>query len=342
LHRQYPRYALLIARAKGFWTSAFLAAFVSLQTAAFAAQPFQPSAAAAASASFGTPEGASFAWLVDNPKAVVIAVHGTTQQAGCFSSLSKHLNNAGFSLIGMDLRGHGHWYYSPDAAHEKRAVDYAKSAADLHELASSARSRYPNVPIFCIGESVGSTVATMAAGQHHDLFDGVILVSAGSRPGFYNPFRVTRDFLVGITDLRRPMDVSPYILKYSSEDPRITHEMVTDKLSRTTLTGKEILQTAFFIRKAPVLATKLSSTMPVLILQGQKDHIVTSSSVRTILRKLPSSNKELFVVPNCGHILLGTAFLKDSVVAHLTQWLEQQTGAMVPAVATIRNVRKNP
>jgi len=286
------------------------------------------------------PEGASFSWLLEHPKAIVIAVHGTTQQAGCFASVAKHLNDAGFSVIGMDLRGHGRWFYSKDGAKEKSTVDYPKSAVDLRELALSVRSAYPGVRLFCIGESVGSAVTTLAAGEHHDLFDGIILVSAGSRPEFYNPFRVTRDFLYGITDLNRPMDVSPYILNYSSEDPRITNEMVTDKLSRTMMTGREMLQTAFFIRKLPTRATKLSPKMPVLLLQGEKDHIVRTSSVRTILRKLPSTDKELFVVPKCGHLLLGTAFLKDSVVTHLTDWLQKKAGACAATVATLKDSSK--
>jgi alpha-beta hydrolase superfamily lysophospholipase len=257
-----------------------------------------------------------------------------TQQGGCFSHLAQQLNAEGYTAVAMDLRGHGKWFHSVDDG-EKRRVSYPKSAQDLLALAAELRSSYPGLPIFGVGESVGAGVMTLAAGQKANAFDGIVLVSAGTRPHTYNPIMVTRDFVVGIVDLDKQLDIRKYITHYSSEDPRITKEMITDQLSRTTLTGKEILQTAAFIRKTPRSATKLPEQLPVLILQGQIDKIVATSSVKSILRHIHSANKKLVIIPHCGHILLGTAYLKQPVVKQLTDWLQAETQAHPHTVAAL-------
>lgn len=273
-------------------------------------------------------------WPAAHPRAIVCAVHETTQQSGCFESLSRYLNAAGFTLVAMDLRAHGYWFHEADQSQSRARLDYSRSAQDLQQLAVRVKKCSPSLPLFCIGESVGAGVATLAASRAPDLFAGIILASPGTRPNLFNPLMVARDFFEGITDLDRQLDVSGYITRYSSEDARITKEMCTDKLSRTTLSGKEILKTAAFIRRTPRFASLLPPQTRVLVLQGKDDHMVRLSSIKAILRKVPSSDKKLVVFPNCGHILLGTAYLKEPVLQTLVGWLKKETNGTARAELT--------
>ncbi|HEY9714825.1 MAG TPA: alpha/beta fold hydrolase, partial [Chroococcales cyanobacterium] len=247
-------------------------------------------------------------------RGTIIAVHGTTQQAGCFATLAHSLNDLGFNVIGMDLRGHGHWYFKTDANNTRHEISYSRSANDLARMAKRVRVLYPKQPLFCIGESVGAAVTVRACGEHPDLFDGIVLASAGTSPHIFNFNMVARDLVKGLSNLDRPLDVSEYITRYSSEDARITHEMVTDPLSRTMLTGKEILQTGAFIRKTPSMARAVPANVSVLMINGQLDQIVKADTTEEILKNINSTDKKLVTVPFCGHILFGTAYLKKSVV----------------------------
>lgn len=258
-------------------------------------------------------------------RGIVVAVHGTTQQSECFKTIGRCLADNGFIVVAMDLRGHGKWFFSSNEFSSGNEINYKRSIQDLLTISRQLKMLNPKLPLFCIGESVGSAVVVRAASVHRDLFDGIVLASAGTIPRFYNWKMVSVDFVKGITDLNKPLDVSQYITRYSSEDPRITHEMVTDPLSRTMLTGKEILRTGHFIRSTASYARKLTPNISVLILQGADDQIVRPSSIEPILRHLPSSDKKLVVISSCGHILLGTAYLKQSVVHSLTSWLNFQT-----------------
>lgn len=271
----------------------------------------------------------------DKPRGVIVCVHGTTQQAGCFESLAHILNKDGFYVLGMDLRGHGRWYFSHDKNNSRHTVSYSRSAQDLVNIASQVKSNCPKLPLYCIGESVGAAVTVHAAASRPDLFDGVVLASAGTSPHVFDLHMVARDFTRGITNLSRPLDVSEYITKYSSEDPRITKEMCTDPLSRTMLTGKEILQTGAFIAKTSKFATMLMPNISVLVLQGSLDNIVKSSTLGPVLENMQTTDKKMVIIPQCGHILLGTAFLKPSVVDPLCQWLIQQADTRETAAAAL-------
>ncbi len=263
----------------------------------------------------------------ENAKGVVITVHGTTQHSGSFETLAKHLVANGFIVVSVDLRGHGARYHLPKPGSNtaiERRVDYSRSAEDLIAIFKQARRKYHGLPLFCIGESVGAGVATRAAGSSPGLLDGMILCSAGTRPCVFNPFMVANDFVKGIWRLDHLMDVSRYIDRYSADDKRVSNEMISDPLSRIRLTPREILQTAFFIRRTPESAKKIDPSLPVLIVQGELDHIVGSHQVNAILKNLPSLDKKIVLLPKCGHVLLGTSYLKPVVLDSVTDWLTEE------------------
>lgn len=268
-----------------------------------------------------------YRWKDNNkePKAVVVAVHGTTQHAGSFSTLAQHLAGQGYIFIGLDLRGHGERFYKAFAGQPNHRVDYLKSADDLGSLLKKVRATYPGLPVFCLGESVGAAVTTHCLGKYKDLTDGVILCSPGTRPRAFNPFMVVPDFIKGVTHLDDPMDVSRYIDHYSSDDKRVSDEMIADPLSRIKLTPKEILRTAFFIRTTSNAAKSVDPKVPILIVQGEEDGIVSRKSTQAILKNLPGQHKELVEFKDAGHVLLGTSYLKPQVVDSVTKWLSDQT-----------------
>lgn len=258
-------------------------------------------------------------------RAVVVAVHGTTQHAGSFGSLAQTLASQGYIFIGLDLRGHGERFYKAFAGQPNHRVDYDKSADDLGNLLKKVRATYPGLPVFVLGESVGAAVTTHCMGRYKGLTDGVILCSPGTRPRAFNPLMVVPDFIKGITHLDDLMDVSRYIDHYSSDDKRVSDEMIADPLSRIRLTPKEILRTAFFIRTTSKAAKSVDPQIPFLIVQGEEDGIVSTKSTREILKNLPGDHKELVEFKDAGHVLLGTSYLKPQVVDSLSKWLAEQT-----------------
>ncbi len=273
------------------------------------------------------------------PRGTVLAVHGTTQQAGCFESLARYLNAAGFNVVAMDLRGHGRSYFSHDPHNTRHEISYSKSAEDLARISKHLKNVSPRLPLFCIGESVGAGVVVRAASDHPDLFDGIILAAAGTSPHVFSLHMVAHDLVKGLSDLDRPLDIADYIRKYSSDDPRVTKEMIDDPLSRTMLTGKEILQTGAFIHRTPHQAKMLAPNISVLLINGEEDGIVKAESTQAILNNIPSHDKKLVTVPGCGHVLLGTSYLKKAIVSPVTDWLIYQTDSSQTAAIGHRRIQ---
>ncbi|MBA3993323.1 MAG: hypothetical protein C0469_07330 [Cyanobacteria bacterium DS2.3.42] len=281
-------------------------------------------------------------WL--NPlmpaRGVVVMVHGTTQHSGSFELFANHLSSLGFKVVAYDMRGHGRWYHNQRTFDEGDHVNYSRSSQDLIVLLTHLRVKYPTLPLFCIGESIGGAVAVRAGSANPGLVDGLVLVSPGTKPCNFNPVMVAKDFVKGVTHLDRLMDVTRYITRYSSDDNRVTKEMVTDPLSRTRLTGKEVLQTGYFISTTPKFASKLADHISVLIIQGEEDRIVSANTIKSIYKNLHSKNKSVVYLPECGHVLLGTSFLKPQVVSSISQWLVQRSKEKNSALTGIR--QKSP
>ncbi len=273
-----------------------------------------------------------------NPKAVIVALHGATQQAGSFDVLAKHLAGQGYAVVGLDLRGHGRWYFGPFQKLGGKTIDYNQSIKDLRALASELRKQYPSLPLFCIGESTGAGVAMHAAAEEKNLFDGMVLASAGTRPNIFNMKLIIPDLCKGLTNLDKQIDGSPYILKYASEDKRIVNEMVSDPLSRSFLSGKEIIKTLFFINSMQGISRKLPGQLPILLLQGGKDHIVSPATADALMRNISSDDKRMVVFPDSGHVMLGTSYIKEPIMQLVTKWLNDET-----AVVTVKmEMAKNP
>jgi len=258
-------------------------------------------------------------------RGVVVMVHGTTQHSGSFEIFANHLSSLGFKVVAYDMRGHGRWYHNQKSFDQGDHVNYSRSSQDLIVLLTHLRVKYPTLPLFCIGESIGGAVAVRAGSANPGIVDGLVLVSPGTKPCTFNPVMVAKDFVKGITHLDRLMDVTRYITRYSSDDNRVTKEMVTDPLSRTELTGKEVLQTGYFISTTPKFAGRIAKHISVLIIQGEEDRIVSANTIKQIYKQLPSTNKSVVYLPECGHVLLGTSFLKPQVVSSISQWLVERS-----------------
>ncbi len=113
-------------------------------------------------------------------RAVLLALHGLNDYSRAFETLGDALSGHGITVLAYDQRGfgntvgHGLWHGSE------------RLTADLVTMTSLLRERYPDVPLYLLGESMGGAVviSSLAAGVE---VEGIILVapavwSRGSMP----------------------------------------------------------------------------------------------------------------------------------------------------------------
>jgi acylglycerol lipase len=269
------------------------------------------------------------------PRAIVVALHGASRHSGTYQTLAEHLVSLGYLVVSPDLRGHGEWYFSKQATAKDKIANWDKSTDDVVALLDNLRQEYPRLPIFCMGESTGAAVAIKAAARCPAV-NGLVLSAIGTRPCVHDVPNIVCDAFEGIFDLDKPLDVKDTIIKYSSDDERVRLNAGNDPLVKP-MSARELLRTSLLLNHTVANAEKLPSQMPVLMLQGDKDEIVTVSSARSVLRHISSHEKEMLEFPY-GHILLTTPFIHSDVMSKVSDWLGSKTAEQQTVLAGATHV----
>jgi acylglycerol lipase len=219
----------------------------------------------------------------DHVKAVLLALHGFNDYSNAFDVAAEAWAKRGIATYAYDQRGFG-------AAPERGYwPGRAALAADVVTAAEILRRRYPGVPLYLLGESMGGAVAVVAmtgeSGTPIPDVDGVILTA----PAVWG--RATMDLLPrlalwgaarlmpGLTLTGRGLEKKPsdnvVMLRALARDPLVIKETRVD-----TIYGLVDLMDAA-LDAAPFLQA------PLLVMYGAKDEIVPKAPIRRFVDSLP-------------------------------------------------------
>jgi acylglycerol lipase len=257
----------------------------------------------------------------DHPKAVVVAVHGLIMHGGSYNAVAQELVKENYTVFAPDLRGYGRWYHQM----EQRAIDYDRSVEDITRLAEKIRGKYPDTPVFYIGESLGADMVLRLAGARPELVSGLVLSSPairGRKTLAIVPSLPAEAAMVSV-NYRHKVDMAPYIKRFSSEDPVIRQEILEDPLTRQSLSAFELLRTLRTVRGTLTKAAKIPQNIPVLIIQGNEDRTLRANAVVLLLEKLRCTDQTVKWFPGKGHVLLETAHLQPTILQTVEGWLHQ-------------------
>jgi len=252
------------------------------------------------------------------PRAVAIAIHGLVMHGGVYNALANKLAAEGLVVIAPDLRGFGRWQ---NCNNQEAKLDYGKSYNDINELVKAAKQRYPDLPLYCIGESLGAGLAMHVAVDNPNCVDGLILSSPALKPRFFvGP--VLSETPAFLMDMRKKFNLTPYIKKFASEDPRIIAESLADPLVTKKLTTWQLVRSVNCMRPNLSYAKKLPADVPILVIQGNKDRMLRSNAVVQLISKAKSKDQTVRWFNDRGHLLLETAYLRPETVDTITSWLQ--------------------
>jgi len=219
------------------------------------------------------------------PRAVIVALHGMSDYSNAFDMPAKVWTKLGITTLAYDQRGFGR----SDNAGLWAGADAMR--ADLNDAVSAARARYPGVPVFALGESMGGAVVlTALASSTSPAVDGVILVapavwSRGDMPLLYRtalflgahllPGMILSNSAAGRVVTITPSDNVP-MLRALGRDPLFQKKTRTD-----TLFGLVNLMDE--ARTAPEHVT---SAPPILFLYGANDQIIPAKPTQAVIAAL--------------------------------------------------------
>ncbi|UOO38183.1 lysophospholipase [Oscillospiraceae bacterium CM] len=121
-------------------------------------------------------------WLPDdrNVKAVLQLAHGVTEHIGRYDTFARFMANNGFAVIGNSHLGHGRSAATEEDLGfftEKGGWDFA--VRDLHLVFESARAKFPGLPYFLLGHSMGSFLTRTFLTRYQNILSGCIISGTG-------------------------------------------------------------------------------------------------------------------------------------------------------------------
>lgn len=116
----------------------------------------------------------------DSPVGVVQIVHGMTEHLGRYERFALQLARRGYAAVGVDHLGHGRTCPDP----EKRGVYQPENGAsfmieDQHRLRRMMQERYPGLPYFFLGHSMGSFITRCYIARHGQGLTGAVILGTG-------------------------------------------------------------------------------------------------------------------------------------------------------------------
>lgn len=256
-------------------------------------------------------------WDADHPKAVIVALHGMSDYSEAFDLPGPWLAAHGISVYAYDQRGFGQ---APDPG-IWAGGDVMRS--DLDDALTAARAKFPGLPVYALGESMGGAVVLSSlASAHPPHADGVILVAPAvwSREDMPLSYRAvlwlsahTVPWLhVSGNGLGYQASDNIPMLRKLSRDPLFQHSARTDQVY-----GLVNLMDA--ARKAPA---KFQDPPPILFLYGAKDQIIPKQPTKDVINELGNRAKvERF--SDGWHMLLRDLD-REEVLNDLAQWIDAQ------------------
>lgn len=112
-------------------------------------------------------------WATDNsPKGVVCLVHGLGEHCGRYAHVASKLTESGYSVIAIDLPGHG-----KSEGKRGHIRSYKTLQQDIDLLISEAVKRYPDIPCYLYGHSLGGNLVLNYALGNDLRLTGIISTS---------------------------------------------------------------------------------------------------------------------------------------------------------------------
>lgn len=227
-------------------------------------------------------------------QAGVIVVHGIAEHGARYRHAAAALAEKDIASFVYDQRGHGE---SPGA--RAHVADFADFARDLDLIGENVHQRFPTLPLFVWGHSMGSIVVMLAAISELPWARGVITTGCAldAMPrleGIVGALLRTASTLA--PRLRLSLRIDATALTQVLEEQR-RHQ--SDPLVSRSATLRLLYGFALACRTCRANAAKIN--LPWLAVHGEADKVCPISGSRLLIESISSPDKQLVTYPSLLH-----------------------------------------
>lgn len=285
-------------------------------------------------------------WLPSSgqPRGVVQIVHGVSEYIDRYTPVARFLNEQGFVVAGDDHLGHGRTASGPEEYGFFREKDgWHTVSADVRRLRVLMGQKYPDLPYFILGHSMGSFLTRTYLIDWPGTVAGAIISGTGQEP----PFLVSAGWHMANTVCRTsgPRTHSKLIEQlcfgsynkqfaptrtradWISRDEAIVDAYIADPLCDFLPTAgmfRDMMEGLQYIARKSNLK-KMDPATPVLFISGDRDPVGQNGKgvekVAGFFRQAGAEDLTVKLYPEGRHEIMNE-LNRDEVFGDIRSWLE--------------------
>ncbi len=225
------------------------------------------------------------------PKAILQIVHGMAEYIERYDEFANFLNENNILVVGHDHLGHGESVDLENPTYGFFAKDDSANilVEDTYQITNYIKKRYPQVPLFIMGHSMGSFVTRNYLKKYSDKVEGSILMGTGGKK---EEIKLMKKLLKGLNTIS-PKAVNPALnhLSFGNFNKKIKqanspfswlskNEANVKQYEEDQKCGFIFTNNGFYTLISLVEgATQknwfktIQTTLPILIISGEKDPV---------------------------------------------------------------------
>lgn len=302
----------------------------------------------------GVHEVAGYFFEDEAPRAVLQISHGMCEYIGRYRDFAAFMAAHGFAVCGNDHLGHG--ATSPDPETDGWFADKGGRfyvLRDLKTMNALARKRWPGLPVFLLGHSMGSFFARWFAETYPDALDALIISgtggpnpaagaglaltkAVGTLRGQKYRSQLVHNMAFGAYLKRVENPETPYdwisrdkqIVSAYANDPKCTFQFTVSAFHELMATLNEVSR--------PAWAEHIRTDLPVYLFSGDADPVGDyGKGVQTVYERLKAAGVadiQLKLYPDGRHEMLNETN-RAEVYEDVLVWCEAHLSGLTPAPA---------
>ncbi len=286
-------------------------------------------------------------WIPETEiRGILQIAHGMVEFIDRYDRFASVMASHGYYVVGNDHLGHG-----KSVTDETQLGYFAKHdgylcvLGDMQQLREDTRKKYPDVPYFLLGHSMGSFLATAFIEMYGEGLSGAIIMGTGYQPAS------TLNLAIGLTAvLQRSrgghyrsaminnMALGSYNKKFEpgrtkcdwlTKDEAIVDAYVANPLNQFTFTvnGYNNLFRTMRYKQRRENLDRIPKNLPVLVVSGGEDPVGEFGKgpeiVAKSFREAGVSDVTLKLFPGDRHEILNELD-RDAVDRYLLDWIEKR------------------
>lgn len=245
--------------------------------------------------------------LPDEPKAIVVIVHGLCEHQGRYDYLVEKCNDAGIGCYRFDHRGHGR-----SDGERTFYNEWTELTDDTNVVVNMAIAENPEKRVFLLGHSMGGfTVALYGVRYVNKQLAGIVLSGA-----------LTHDNRRLIADLPREFDVHMQLPNELGDGvcsvQAVVDDYVADPYNTKTFTAG--LCYALNRGVAYLRDHYAGFRYPVLMLHGEKDALVSVKDTYEGFTEVSSTDRQMKIYGGLYHEIFNE-YCRDETIGDAVAWM---------------------